>query len=438
MLLNYQTMICELTGLDVSNASLLDEATAAAEAMAMSYSLANGKRNKCFVSNSIFPQTIDVVKTRAEALDIELVFGEVADFPWDQADQFASAIVQTPDRLGNMNDFSELFDRFRENKVKSVVVQDILSNAIAKPAGEMGADIAVGSVQRFGIPMGFGGPHPAYLACKDEFKRKMPGRVIGVSKDVHGNPAYRMAMQTREQHIRRDKATSNICTAQALLANMSALFGIWHGPQGLKDISTRIRFRAELLQTQLSKMGIKIVTDEENFFDTLAIDVVASDLSSADSVLAEFHKFGINLNKIDESTVGISMNEYTTIKDLAELIEIFAILKEMAPEENDEPYLDANFHDAVSYRGMPPALKRQGEYMTQQVFNTLTSETEFMRYIHKLCDKDLGLTNGMIPLGSCTMKLNSAIVMAPITFDGFANIHPFAPRDQIEGYMRMI
>jgi len=337
-----------------------------------------------------------------------------------------------------MTDYSELFARLRENKVRSIVVQDILSLPISKPAGEMGADIACGSVQRFGIPMGFGGPHPAYLACKDEFKRKMPGRIIGVSKDKHDNIAYRMAMQTREQHIRRDKATSNICTAQALLANMSALFGIWHGPRGLLNIATRVRFRTELLSTQLSKMGISIVTDSENFFDTIAIDTRASDLSSSDSVLAEFHKFGINLRKIDENLVGISCNEYTSIKDLAEIVEIFAILKELAPEDDDEPFLEADFCDAENYRGMPASLKRQSKYMEQQVFNTLTSETEFMRYIHKLCDKDLGLADGMIPLGSCTMKLNSAIVMAPITYEGFANIHPFAPRDQLEGYMRMI
>lgn len=213
MLLNYQTMITELTNLDVANASLLDEATAAAEAVGMAYATHNFKRSKAFVSNTIFPQSIDVMKTRASALGIELVIGDVKAFPWEEADQFCGAIVQTPDNIGNMKDYEELFSRFRMNKVRSIVIQDILSLPISKPAGEMGADIACGSVQRFGIPMGFGGPHPAYLACKDEFKRKMPGRIIGVSKDKHDNIAYRMAMQTREQHIRRDKATSNICTA---------------------------------------------------------------------------------------------------------------------------------------------------------------------------------------------------------------------------------
>jgi len=210
---------------------------------------------------------------------------------------------------------------------------------------------------------------------------------------------------------------------------MSALYGIWHGPTGLTNIARRVRFRTELLVTQLNEMGVKIVTDKDNFFDTIAIDSVASDLGSADAVLAEFHKFGINLRKIDESVVGISMNEYTTIRDLAELLEIFAILKDVSPEEADEPYLESSFCDADSYRGMPSQLARSGSFMQQSVFNTLTSETEFMRYIHRLCDKDLGLTDGMIPLGSCTMKLNSAVVMAPITYEGFANIHPFAPRD---------
>lgn len=240
-------MICELTGMDISNASLLDEGTAAAEAMSMAYATHNGKRLKFFVSNSLFPQSIDVIKTRADALEIELVFGDISEFPWYWAEEFCGAIIQTPDNLGNMQNYSELCNKLREKGVRSVIIQDILSLPISKPPGDMGADIACGSVQRFGIPMGFGGPHPAYLSCRDEFKRKMPGRVIGVSKDSHGNIAYRMAMQTREQHIRRDKATSNICTAQALLANMSALYGIWHGPQGLKDIATRVRFRTELL-----------------------------------------------------------------------------------------------------------------------------------------------------------------------------------------------
>jgi len=438
MLLNYQTMVCELTGMDISNASLLDEATAAAEAMTMAYATHNSKRLKFFVSQSIFPQTIDVINTRAHALDIELVYGDISEFPWHKAQEFFGVLLQTPDNLGNMQNYSDLCMRLKEADIRSIIIQDILSMPISKPPGDMGADIAVGSVQRFGIPMGFGGPHPAYLSCRDEFKRKMPGRVIGVSKDSHGNIAYRMSMQTREQHIRRDKATSNICTAQALLANMSALYAIWHGPTGLKDIASRVRFRTELLYSELLKMDIKVITHRDNFFDTIAIDAVASDLSSADAVLSEFHKYGINLSKISENVVAISLNEYTTVLDLAEIIEIFAKLKEVAPEDEDEPYLKPDFCDASLFKGMPEGLQRRSNFMGQQVFNTLTSETEFMRYIHKLCDKDLGLTNGMIPLGSCTMKLNSAVVMAPITFEGFANIHPFAPRDQTEGYAAMI
>ena len=365
MLLNFQTMITELTGLDIANASLLDEGTAAAEAVGMAISIHNHKRSKVFISSSIFPQTVDVVRTRASAFGIELVIDELDNFPWEKIDEFAGVVVQTPDNIGNMRDLTQMFGKLREHKVISILIQDILSLSISKPAGEMGADIGCGGVQRFGIPMGFGGPHPAYLACRDEFKRKMPGRIIGVSKDMQGNPAYRMSMQTREQHIRRDKATSNICTSQALLANISALYAIWHGPKGLTHIANRVRFRAELLADNLEKMGIEIVTDHDRFFDTIAIDVQASDLGSADAVLAEFHKYGINLRKIDENLVGISCSDYTTIKDVVELLEIFAILKEIAPEDNDEPFMSPEFCSGENFRGMPLDLTRRTSFMGQ-------------------------------------------------------------------------
>jgi glycine dehydrogenase len=300
----------------------------------------------------------------------------------------------------------------------------------------MGADIAVGTAQRFGLPMHFGGPHPGFMACKDEYKRKMPGRIIGVSKDVHGDMAYRMTLQTREQHIRREKATSNVCTSQNLLSNMTALYGIWHGPTGLIKISTRIRFYTQMLMEALRVLGVTVVTDKGKYFDTIVIDVGDSYLSSADKVVADFHRYGINLRKINDKQVGISLNETTSIYNLVTLIEIFALLLEK--REIGEKYLADNFFELQRYHDVHTSLKRETPFMQQPVFNDLHSETEFMRYIHKLCDKDYSLVHGMIPLGSCTMKLNSAAVMTPITFPGFADIHPFAPKSQIAGYTAMI
>jgi len=430
-------MVKELTGMDYSNASLLDEGTSAAEAVNMVYGTHNGKRNKVFVSNSIYPQTLDVMRTRSHGNGIELVFGDVSDFPWADAEQYCGAIFQNPDNVGHLQDYSSFISKLKESKVRSIVIADIMSLPITKSPGEMGADIAVGSVQRFGIPMGNGGPHPGYMACKDEYKRKMPGRIIGISRDAHGEPAYRMSLQTREQHIRRDKATSNICTAQALLATMTSFYGVWHGPEGLRKIATRIRFRAQVLADDLKQMGIKITSHPENFFDTVTIDCKASGFSSADFVLAEFHKIGINLRKIDVNTVGISMNEAVTIDDLSKITEHFAFIKEKKESQADK-YLSPQHYEDIRYRLLPNNLRRTSNFMEQQIFNQNFSETEMMRYIHRLGDKDYGLTHGMIPLGSCTMKLNSAIAMLPITFPGFANIHPFAPKDQVPGYMAMI
>lgn len=281
-LLNYQTMITELTGLDVANASLLDESTSAAEAMFMAYNLHNGKRNKFFLSSTVFPQTIEVIKTKADGLGIELVIDEPANFNWEKADEFCGYLVQNPDNFGNLHDITATAAKLKEHKVIVTIVADILSLAITKTPGEMGADIAVGSAQRFGVPMAYGGPHAGFMAVKDELKRKMPGRLIGVSKDVHGNQAFRMSLQTREQHIRRDKATSNICTAQALLANISAFFGQWHGAKGLKAQAIKIRSYANIFIGELECLGFKIVTDRINHFDTVTFDAKASGFESSD------------------------------------------------------------------------------------------------------------------------------------------------------------
>lgn len=332
MLLNYQTMITELTDMDISNASLLDESTAVAEAMAMSFSTHNQKRKKFFLSKSMWAQTIGVCQTRADGLGIELIIDDLENFPMDQASEFCGVIFQNPDRLGNVKDFSEFFAQLQKSKVRCCIASDLMGNCIMKPPGKMGADIAVGTVQRFGLPVAFGGPHPGYLACKDEFKRKMPGRVIGVSIDADGNSALRTAMQVREQHIRRDKATSNVCTAQALLANMTALYGIWHRAEGLTNIAKRLKFRTQVLMKELDTLGYKIVTDRTNYFDTVCIDCKASGFSDAEYLLEEFTEYEINLGKIDDNTVNVSMSESTTIQDLTDLIEIFAALKDKSQE----------------------------------------------------------------------------------------------------------
>lgn len=321
-------MITDLTGMDISNASLLDEATSCAEAVSLAYASHNCKRAKFYVSESIFPQNIDVIQTRCYGNGVEVVIGPIADFPWDQAEQYCGMLVQNPDNVGNLSNFTQLFDKLRAHGVRSVLNSDILALCIVKSAGEMGADMAVGSVQRFGLPMGYGGPHPGYFATREEFKRKMPGRIIGISKDAEGNTALRMTLQVREQHIRRNKATSNICTAQALLANMTAMYGIWHSPKGLKQIADRVRFRTEVLRDEFAQLGIKCINEPNHFFDTLTFDCAGSGFSSSDFIISEFHKYDINLRKVTDNLVSVSLNETTTIDDLASLIEIFAHLKE--------------------------------------------------------------------------------------------------------------
>jgi glycine dehydrogenase len=315
-LLNFQTAIMEITEMDVSNASLLDEATAAAEAVQMSYNFHNGKRNKYFVSNSLFPQTIAVIKTKCHAIGIELEIGDTASFNFENAKEYSGMIVQTPDNFGSVHDYTDLGVKIKESGLIFTIVSDILGNCIMKTPGAQGADIACGSAQRMGIPMAYGGPHPGYFASCDKLKRKLPGRIIGISKDAHGNQAFRMALQTREQHIRRDKATSNICTAQALLANMAAFYMQWHGQYGLKKMAIKARFMSQIFMQELSKIGIEFETDKNNYFDTVCINVKESGFTSPDWLLAQFHKYGINIRKVDGNRVSLSFDEITSLYDL--------------------------------------------------------------------------------------------------------------------------
>jgi glycine dehydrogenase len=344
-LLNFQTAIMEITEMDVSNASLLDEATAAAEAVQMSYNFHNGKRNKYFVSNSLFPQTIEVIKTKCHAIGIELEIGDTTSFNFENAKQYSGMIVQTPDNFGSVHDYTDLGVKIKESGMIFTIVSDILGNCIMKTPGAQGADIACGSAQRMGIPMAYGGPHPGYFASCDKLKRKLPGRIIGISKDAHGNQAFRMALQTREQHIRRDKATSNICTAQALLANMASFYMQWHGQYGLKKMATKARFMSQIFMQELDKIGINFQTDKNNYFDTVCINVKESGFTSPDWVLAQFHKYGINIRKVDANRVSLSFDEITSLYDLDEVIEIFYSLKKNSyhgkhAESDFEEYYD--------------------------------------------------------------------------------------------------
>jgi len=348
--------------MDIANASLLDESSSAAEAVQMSYNIHNGKRSKYFVSESIFPQTIDVIKTKAHAIGIELVFGKTEDFDWEGADEYSGMIVQNPDNFGSVKDFTELSAKLQENKLVFTIISDILSCTILKTPGEMGADITCGSAQRMGIPLGYGGPHPGFFASKDKYKRKLPGRVIGISKDVHGNQAFRMAMQTREQHIRRDKATSNICTAQALLANMAAFYMQWHGPKGLTKIAHKVRFMSQILMEELDRFGVVFATDQKNYFDTVTISVSESGFTSADYVISVFHKYGINLRKVDNDHVSISFDEISTLYDLDQIISIFASIKKhrFGKTTNYMPFED---YEARVYNRVPDDLKRTSLFL---------------------------------------------------------------------------
>jgi len=428
MLLNFQTMVVDLTGLPMAVASLLDESSAASEAMQMCFALKGkkGKRNKFFVSEDVHPQTIGLIETRAEAIGIEVVIGSHAKADFSAKD-YCGAIVQYPNTYGALESPGETYEEFakRAHDADAMVIAatDLMALTKLAPPSSWGADIAVGSAQRFGVPMGFGGPHAGFLATSDQYSRKMPGRIIGVTVDTAGKPCLRMAMQTREQHIRRDKATSNICTAQALLANMSAAYAIYHGPEGLLDISGRIHALARVAARELEKEGFKV--NESEFFDTFTVDVSSKGMTSAD-VQAKAASAGANLRIIDDKTVGIAMGEGITREDLSTLLSsAFGIGSPDVSADDSLTKIESKY-------------AREGEILTHPIFRQHHSETQMLRYLKSLENKDLALNHSMISLGSCTMKLNATSEMIPVTWPEFCNIHPFAPHDQVVGYHEMI
>ncbi|MEM9944059.1 MAG: aminomethyl-transferring glycine dehydrogenase [Planctomycetota bacterium] len=418
-LLAYQQMVMDLTGMEIANASLLDEATAAAEAMALCKRAGKQASNQFFVADDVHPQTLDVLRTRARYFGFELIVAPVESVGDHEV---FGALLQYPGTTGQVRDLTPFIESVQAKKGLVAVASDLLALTALKPPGEMGADIVLGSAQRFGIPMGFGGPHAAFFATRDKFKRSAPGRIIGVSKDSRGKTALRMAMQTREQHIRRDKATSNICTAQALLANMAAFFAIYHGPEGLSKISNRVHTLTRFAASKLQANGY--VIEFENFFDTVSVKTE----SAASIVKNAAMELDLNLRLIDANSVGFSFDETTTAEDLNLLLRAFEI--DAVIEESDP--LDAEGEV------IPKELVRSTPYLEHPVFHQHHSETEMLRYLKRLENKDFSLAHGMIPLGSCTMKLNATAEMIPVTFPGFANLHPFAPEEQCRGYRKMI
>ena len=420
-LLNFQTMVCDLTGMPIANASLLDEATAAAEAMAMIFNHVNKGDNvaqpKLFVDSAIFPQTKDVLATRANPIHIQIVEGDYKNTKIDAG--FFGAILQYPNNTGSIEDYTKFIDQVHAAGGLVILVADILALSLLKSPGELNADVAVGNTQRFGVPMGFGGPHAAYFATKDEFKRGMPGRLIGVSVDAQGNRALRMALQTREQHIKREKATSNICTAQALLANMAVMYAVYHGPVGIKKIASAIHGLAQSLEAQLKSLGINQLN--QSYFDTLHLTGV--DAAAVSKIaLAE----NINFRYFADGSIGITMDEITSSKEVAAIVEIFE--KVTGKKANGK----ASEHAAI-----PKELVRTSAYLQHPVFNIHHSETQMMRYIKQLENKDLALNMSMISLGSCTMKLNAATEMIPVSWPAFGGLHPFAPSSQTMGYQEI-
>lgn len=421
-LINFQTMIIDLTGMEIANASLLDEATSAAEAMIM---LFNSRKNKqadtFFVSEECFPQTIDVLKTRSNPLGIKLLIGDHKTV--ELKDNIFGMLLQYPAGYGEVYDYSSLIGKAHEKSIYTVVAADLLSLTLLRAPGEFGADVVVGSTQRFGVPMGYGGPHAAYFAVKDEFKRAMPGRIIGISIDAQGNKAFRMALQTREQHIRREKATSNICTSQVLLAIMAGMYAVYHGPKGLKAIAERINGLTSVLEEGLKDLGFKQTNSA--YFDTLRIAVERKKQTEIKKLAL---KAEINFNYIGKDSIGISLDETVEIEDVEKILEIFSKVSGQAGTASMESLITSG------NGSIPQALKRTSPYLLEKVFNVYHAEHEMLRYIKALEKKDLSLTTSMIPLGSCTMKLNAAAEMLGITWDEFSSIHPFVPEEQAEGY----
>ena len=416
VLLNFQTMICDLTGLEVANASLLDEATAGAEAMAMARRLSRSKSQEFFVDRDCHPQTISVLRTRADPMGITLVVGCPGEDL--RPEQVFGALFQYPGTHGGIRDFTDQIAGLHQVKAIAAVATDLLALAVIKEPGSMGADIVVGSTQRFGVPLGFGGPHAAFIATKDAFKRDLPGRIVGISKDTKGREAYRLALQTREQHIRRQKAKSNICTAQVLPAVMAALYAVFHGPSGIRAIAQRIHGHTAALAKVLSNSGL--VFEPDAYFDTLTIAVGARQ----QQVLTEAVAQGLNLRRVGEDRIGLSLDELTDRVQLSKLADLFGVHADLEPDGND--------------CAIPEELKRSSAYLQHPAFHLNRSETAMMRYMRRLADKDLALDRAMIPLGSCTMKLNAATEMIPVSLPEFAQIHPYVPSDQAEGYREMV
>jgi glycine dehydrogenase len=413
-LLNYQTMICDLTGLPVANASLLDESTACAEAMTMAQRVAKSKATAFFVDENCHPQNIAVIKTRAAPLGIEVIVGAPEDL---DASKVFAAIFQYPGTYGGLRDVTAECAALHDAKAVAIVTCDLLALTMVKEPGAMGADIAVGSSQRFGVPLGYGGPHAAFMSCRDDMKRAMPGRIIGVSIDARGNKAYRLSLQTREQHIRREKATSNVCTAQALLAVMASMYAVFHGPKGLRAIAERVHFHTVTLAEALKAAGAKLAPDA--YFDTLTVEVGVGQAG----ILAAAEQRGLNLRKIGTQFVGISLDETTDSSVLARVLAAFGI---QSPVE------------IVQSLGFPETMLRVSDYMSHPIFHMNRAESEMMRYMRRLSDRDLALDRAMIPLGSCTMKLNAAAEMMAISWPHFASLHPFVPVDQAQGYAEML